>query len=59
MPHAYSEHRLVEQFAISLTVTPSMSPAVARSKVLCEPLAAERINYMFLFAFLFEWKTAE
>jgi hypothetical protein len=26
---------------------------------LCESSAAEKINYMFLNTFLFEWKTAE
>lgn len=59
MVNAYKENQLVEQPAIVLSVTKSMCPAVARSKILCESLAAEMVNCMFLNTLLFEWKTAE
>ncbi len=59
MTHAYTEDQLVPQSAIGLSVTHSMCPAAERSKILCESLAAEKVNHMFLIAFLFERKTAE
>jgi hypothetical protein len=59
MTHTYTEDQLVPQSAIGLSVTKSMCPAVARSKILCESLVACIVNLLFLKTFLFEWKTAE
>lgn len=59
MTHAYTKDQFAKQPTIGLSVTISMCPAAKWGKILCESLAGDMVNHMFLNTFLFEWKTSE